>query len=562
MVNWKSKRLGDGLLLANGAVLLILINLLSSFYFFRIDLTEEKRYTIKEPTRQLLRQLEEDVFVEVYLQGELNAGFTRLQRSIREILDEFRIYSDNKVQFTFTDPAAARSAQAQGEFARELASKGIQMLPVVEMSNGQRVEKIVFPGALITYGGLEAGVMLFKGNRAQNAQEVLNQSIEGLEYELANAIFKLSNQDRKSVALLTGHGELDSVWTASLRAALEEVYDVAEVDLAKTKDIQGYDLALLAKPRQRFSPQDKFKLDQYLMKGGRLLLFLDKMDAHMDSASSDNYFAFPFETGLEDMLFKYGVRINPDLVQDLVSAKYPVITGQAGNQPQLMQMDWPFFPLVSGYADHVSTRNLDLTLTRFVSSLDTVKATGVSKTPLMFTSRGSRILSAPVKVGVNDLRKQMDPAQFTAGPVPVAYLLEGTFTSVFKNRFLPDSAATTGFQDTSVPTKMVVVADGDFVRNDVNPRNGQVQQLGFDPFSNYTFANQDLVLNLIAYLTDENGLIGARNKELKIRPLDKQTLANERLYWQLVNLVLPLVVLVAFGIALAYLRKRKYARFS
>lgn len=554
--------MGDGLLLANGMVLLMLLNLLSTFYFFRLDLTDEKRYTIKAPTRQLLQQLEEEVLIEVYLEGELNAGFTRLQKSIREILEEFRIYSGNKVQFAFTDPTSARSAQAQSEFARELAAKGIQMLPVVEMSNGQRVEKIVFPGALISYGGNETGVMLFKGNRAQNAQEVLNQSIEGLEYELATAIFKLSNEERKSIALLTGHGEIDSVWTASLRAALEEVHDVSEVNLTQVTDLGGYDLALLAKPTQRFSPQDKFKLDQYLMKGGRLLLFLDKMDASMDSASSDNYFAFPFETGLDDQLFKYGVRVNPDLVQDLVSAKYPVITGQVGNQPQLMQMDWPFFPLVNGYADHVATRNLDLTLTRFVSSLDTVKAVGVKKTPLMFTSRGTRVMSAPVKVSVNDLRKNMDPAQFAAGPVPVAYLLEGSFTSLFKNRFLPDSTDAKDFRETSVPTKIVVVADGDFVRNDVNPRNGQVQQLGFDPFTNYTFANQDVVLNLVAYLTDEDGLIRARNKEVKIRPLDKQKLSDDRLYWQLINLVLPLVALVAFGIGRAYVRKLKYARFS
>jgi ABC-2 type transport system permease protein len=559
MVNWRSKKLGDLLWLANGLVLIVLINLLSSFYFFRIDLTEERRYTIKEPSRQMLAQLEDQVYVEVFLEGDLNAGFTRLQKSIREILDEFRIYSDNKVQFTFTNPRAASGEKAQGEFARDLAAKGIQVLPVVEMKDGERVEKIVFPGALVSYGGREEGVMLFKGNRAENAQEVLNQSIEGIEFELANAIYKLTNDDRKSIAWLTGHGELDSVWTASWRGALQHLYDVQSVDLREAEDLNGYEMAIIAKPIRSFSELDKYKLDQYVMGGGKLLLFLDRMDAHMDSASRNDYFAFPYETGLEDQLFRYGVRINPDLVQDLVAAKYPIVTGMVGNQPQLMQIDWPFFPLLTG-RDHVTTRNLDMSISRFTSSMDTVKAVGVTKTPLLFTSGRSRKIVAPVKVGVNDLRELTEDS-FSQPAVPVAYLLEGTFTSVYKNRFLPEGASKDTFIEQSKPSKIIVVSDGDLVRNDVNPRNGQVQQLGLDLFSNYTFANQDLVMNFVNYLADENGLINARNKEVKIRPLDKVKV-KEKFYWQFINLVLPLALLIGFGLVRAYLRRRTYANFK
>lgn len=559
MVNLSSKKLGDLLLLANGVVVIILLNLLSSFNFFRIDLTEEKRYTIKQPTREMLAALEDDVYVEVFLEGDLNAGFTRLQKSIREVLDEFRIYSHNKVQFTFTNPTAAAGQKAQTEFARDLAAKGIQVLPVVEMKDGERIEKIVFPGAIVSYGGLEEGVMLFKGNRAENAQEVLNQSIEGLEFELANAIYKLSNENRKSIAWLTGHGELDSVWTASWRMALENLYDVSTVDLTDANDLSQFDVAIMAKPTRHFSEIEKYQLDQYIMNGGKLLLFLDRMDAHMDSASRNDYFAFPLETGLEDQLFKYGVRVNPDLLQDLVSAKYPIVTGQVGNQPQIMQIDWPFFPLVNG-RDHVTTRNLDMAQARFASSIDTVKAVGVRKTPLLFTSGRSRKITAPVKIGVNDLR-QLTPESFNEPAIPVAYLLEGTFMSLYKNRFLPETVSKDGFVDQSKPTRIIVVTDGDFVRNDVNPRNGQVQQLGLDPFTNYTFANQDFVMNFVNYLADENGLINARNKEVKIRPLDRAKI-KDKFYWQFINLVLPLVVLIAFGLVRAWLRKRAYANFS
>lgn len=562
MVNWQSKKLGDVLGLCNVLALLVLLNLMSSFYFFRIDLTEEKRYTIKAPTKEMLGRLDDEVYVEVFLAGDLNAGFTRLQKSVREILEEFRVYSGNRVRFTFTNPTAALSQQAQAEFARDLAARGVQMLPVIENRDGERIEKMVFPGAIVSYDGMETGVMLFKGNRAQNSQEVLNQSVEGLEYELASAIARLSSEERKSVTLLTGHGELDSLQIGSLRAALDEMYDVARVDISAVRQLPQTDVTILAKPVFTFSESDKLKLDQYLMRGGRLLLFIDRLDARMDSASRPDYFAFAYETGLEDQLFRYGIRVNPNLVQDAVAAKYPVVTGQVGNQPQIMQMDWPFFPLANGNPDHIITRNLDRSLARFASAIDTVKAVGVKKTPLLFTSPYARSITAPVKVSVNDLRGKLDPSQFNAGPLPLAWLLEGTFTSLYRNRFLPAGAVEVDFLEQSVATKIMVVADGDFVKNDVNPRNGQVQQLGLDPFSGYTFANQDVVLNMVSYLADDGGLINTRSKEVKIRPLDRQKIRESKMYWQMLNIGLPLVALVVFGLVRAWYRRQKYARFA
>lgn len=556
-----SKKTGDLLFLANGIAFVILLNAIVSFYFFRIDLTEEKRYTIKPQTRELLKNLDDEVFVEVFLEGDLNAGFKRFQKSVRETLEEFRIYSNNKVKFIFTDPAQAQGQKARNEFMKDLASKGIQPTNVIENQNGQRVEKFVFPGALVSYGGFEEGVMLLKGSTAPTAQERLNESIEGTEFELANAIYKLSNSKRKRIGLLQGHDELDSLQIASLNNALLEQYDVFKVDLSKKQKVENYNLLIVAKPKSAFSAADKYKLDQYLMHGGKLMFMVDRLEANMDSASRDDYFAFPYNLNLDDQLFKYGVRINPDLVEDRVCAKYPIVTGRVGNRPQMMQLDWPFFPLVNQYAEHPITRNMDAVVTKFISTIDTVKAVGVKKTPLLFSSQYSRKVTAPVKVGVNDLRQQMKEGAFNDGKKALAYLLEGKFTSLYKNRYAPEGVDTTGFAETSVPSKIIVIADGDIARNDVNPRDAKPQTLGFDPFANYTFANQDLLLNMVAYLVDENGLIHVRNKEVKIRPLDKEKIRNEKTFWQLVNLVLPIVVLVGFGVTRSYLRKMKYARF-
>lgn len=561
MVGLNTKRTGDLLLLANGLVLLVLINLLASNYFFRLDLTEEKRFSIKQPTKQMLKQLEDNVYVEVYLDGELNASFRRLQKSIRETLEEFRIYSDNKVQFVFTDPSTAMSQKARNEFMQDLMNKGIVPTNVVDPKDGQVTERIIFPGALISYGGFETGVNLLKGNKALTAEEKINQSIESIEYELANVINNMANADRKRIGFTTGHGELDSLEIASFNNALLESYSVVRVDLKKKKSLDRYDALIVAKPTREFSQSEKYKLDQYIMQGGKVLFLLDKLEATMDSASQENYFAFPYNTNLDDQLFKYGVRLNLDLVQDRLAAKYPVVTGEVESKAQMQFMDWPFFPLVNRYANHAITRNLDAVVTRFISTLDTVKAEGVTKTPLLFTSQYSRKIAAPVAININDIRKNLKAEDYTLSYLPVGYLLEGKFTSVFKNRFLPDDADKNLFKDQSASTKLIVFADGDLARNDINPRTGQPQQLGYDQFARYTFANQELLMNAVNYLVNGDGLIAARNKEVKIRPLDKEKIRTERTKWQVINLVVPVTILILYGIVRSLIRKRKYASF-
>lgn len=546
--------------LANAVAFLVLINLIAANNFFRIDLTEEKRFTVKPATRDMLASLDDNVYVEVYLEGELNAGFRRFQRSIRETLEEFRIYSNNKVNYTFIDPATAMSKQAQNEFIRALGEKGITATNVVERVDGETSARLIFPGALVSYGGFETGVMLLKGNDAQSPEEEINQSIEGVEFELANAIYKLFNTDRKRVGLLTGHGELDSLDIAAFNNALLEQYDVRKVNLSRRSDLDTYNAVVVIKPRTAFSEADKYKLDQFVMRGGKLVFLLDRSNASMDNVSDENSLAIPLDLNLDDMLFRYGVRMNHDLIQDRNSSLYPIVTGESGGKPRMQMLEWPFFPLVNHFADHPVTRNLDAVLTRFVSSIDTVKAEGVRKTPLLMTSEYSRVVATPSNISVNELLTKVSPEEFRAGSRTVGYLLEGKFTSLFRNRFAPEGLTSGPSMEFSENAAIVVIADGDIARNEINSRTGQAQPLGFDPFSNYTFANQDLLMNIMAYLTDEDGLITVRSKEVKIRPLDRQRISSEKVKWQVINLVLPVVAVVLLGVFRAWYRKRKFAR--
>lgn len=562
MVISKSKKFGDILILANSLVLLVLLNLLASHYFFRIDLTEEKRFSIKPQTKEMLAALDDKVYVEVYLEGELNASFRRFQKAIRETLEEFRIYSNNRIEYTFIDPSTAMSDKARNEFMQELAQKGIIPTNVVDPKDGQVTEKIIFPGLLVSYGGFEKGVTLLKGNKALTSEEQINQSIEGIEYELANTIYTLVNTDRKRIGFVTGHGELDSLDIASFNNSLLELYDVFKVDLNKKGlSLAKYDALIIAKPTEPYSIAEKFYLDQYIMGGGNVLFLLDKLEASMDSASIEGYVAFPYQTNLDDQLFKYGVRINQDLIQDRNAGMYPVVTGETGGKPQIQLLPWPFFPLLNQYADNPITRNLDAVIAKFVSSIDTVKADGIKKIPVLFSSQYSRKLAAPVAVSINDIRKNVKDENFSSSYIPVGYLLEGKFTSLFKNRFLPDGVDKTSVKEMGDVAKLIVFADGDLARNDVNPRNRQPQQLGFDPFTRYTFANEQLLMNAVAYLVNNSGLIAARNKEVKIRPLNKEKVKAEKTKWQIINLLLPVIFILGYGIVRAMLRKRKYSRF-
>ncbi len=562
MVKWEQRRTRDVLLLFNGLMLAIVMSQLASLNFFRIDLTEEKRYSIKAPTVALLKNLEDDVYIDVFLEGDLNAEFRRLRKAIRETLEEFRVYSGDKLHYQFSDPLAAAGENAQKEFMTDLVSRGIKPLNIIDTKDGRRTEKIVFPGAIISFGGMQTSVMLLK-DQVGGSQQDLNRAIEGLEFELANAIYQLTISNRKRIGIVTGHGELDSLEVASLREGLLPLYDVdLKATLRRRLDAADYEVLVIAKPQIPLSELEKYFLDQYVMSGGKLVMMIDALRAEMDSVALGDYYAFPYTLGMEDLLFQYGVRINQDFVQDLISLRYPVVTGVLNGKPQITPIEWPFFPLANHYAEHPVTRNLDATAFRFVSSMDTVKAKGIRKTPLIFSSAYTRRVHPPLKINVNDLRKEIIPENFRTGAIPLAYLLEGRFNSLYANRFLPEGVDSTGNKITGAPTRMIVVADGDLARNEVNRRTGQPFELGFDAVTNHTFANRELLLNMMAFLTDDSGLIMARTKEVLGRPLDKEKVRDSRATWQIVNLVLPLFLLAIVGVGKTYIRHRRFGRFA
>ncbi len=555
----ESKRLTIALEIAIAISIAILVNSLGAFFFIRLDLTEENRYSISPATKELLENIEDDIYIEAYLEGELPAAFKRMRGALEETLTEFSIYSDGKIQFQFINPDQAVSQKSRNQFIMSLARKGIQPTDVFLTEEGKRIQKRIMPGVAISYGSAEKGVQLFKGNKAASPEERLNQSIEGIEYELANAIQNIIGVNLPSLGIIRGHNELDSANFISLHQALDKRYLLKIIDLTTVDKIPAVDAILLAKPTTRFSSTDKYKLDQYLMNGGTGLFLLDKVAVNMDSANVGT-FSFPYDLDLDDQLFTYGVRINNDLIQDFVSGTYPIVVGNEGEQAKIQLLQWPYFPVVNEYTKHSTVRNLDATLTRFASSIDTVKAVGVKKILLFSSSPYSRKLMSPTLVDLNLMQQALDPTKFTTKNIPMGYLLEGNFTSFFKNKFLPDGQSNPNFKPQG-DTKLIIISDGDLARNDLDPKTGQPLPLGYDPFTNQTFANQDLILNFLTYLTRGNGLITARSKQVLIRPLDKVKLKNGKLTWQLINLALPIVLLILFGIAYNWVRRRKYTRF-
>ena len=560
MVNFlHSKFWGDLLLLLNGVALVLLLNVISARSFFRIDLTSEKRFSISTATKDMLTDLDDVVTVEIYLEGDLPAGFRRMKRSIREVLDQFAAYSGGNVRFRFIDPYSIGNTDAVNNLIREIALKGVQPTDVFLTEGGERIQKRLLPGAVVSYGGGEQGVLLFKGNKAAPPEERLNQSIEGIEFELATAIYNLTRIERKAIGILSGHGELAGRSIADLRSSLSGDYIVSEVRATET-DLSDLDLLMVIKPQQSFTESEKFTIDQFLMKGGSLIYLIDKVGVDMDSVGTGT-FSFPIDLNLQDQLFKYGVRINATLVQDIITGVTPIVTGNMGDQPQVQVLPWPYYPIINNFSDHIVTRNSDAVLLRFVNTIDTVRAPGVEKTPLLFTSGYSRSLAAPVRIALEDLREELPPEAFDKQNLPVAYLLEGTFRSLYANRMLPTEIAGTPVLAESPETKILVVSDGDIARNDINQNTGQALPLGFDPYSQETFGNLDFLRNSISYLLEDDGLINARSKQVAIRPLDKFRVEEERTKWQLINLILPVILVVIYGFGRYYLRKKKYTGF-
>lgn len=545
----------------------IFLNILGSAFFTHIDLTEEKRFTLAEPTLQMLQALnstENVAYVEVLLEGEFPAGFKRLQRSVEELLDDFRSQSGGKIEYTFTDPNQGTTETVNAR-RNELREQGVVPTNLRIQETDGTSEKFIYPYARISYKSRTAWVDLLDEDAPGNTpDEQLNHSISKLEYQFANAIHRLQIGTREIVAFTHGHGELNEYERADLVKNLRAYYEVGTFTLDSASVIpQNVKVLIVAKPKAPFSDRDKFLLDQYVMNGGKVIWLIDRLNVELDSMrSTGNYVARDYNLDLDGMLFKYGARVNPDLVLDMQSSRIPMVIDPSGNQELFV---WPYFPIVFPNIDHPMVKSLDGVNMFFPSSIDTIKTkTDVKKTILLTTSENGRMQPNITRLNFEILRYDLDPAQFKKPNIPLAVLLEGEFPSFFENKVTEDMKATLAqinqeFKPVSVPTKMLVVSDGDIARNSVDPATGSPRPLGENRYERYIFANKDFLLNAIEYMRDESGIIEARSKEVKLRLLNTQRAKDESGLWQLLNIGLPLLILALFGLVYNLVRSWRFS---
>lgn len=558
-------------------MILVLINLISSMLFTRFDLTSEKRYTLSPSTTEILKDLDDIVFFKVYLEGEFPAGFKRLQKETKELLDEFRAHNKN-IQYEFINPSANENIKERNDTYQLLVEQGLQPTNLQVKTKSGLDQQVIFPGAIVSYRNSQVAVELLEAQMNVPPEAVLNNSIQNLEFKFTNAIRKISRKKKPAIAFIQGHGELDEKETFDIANTLAEDYIVDRliinekinalvkrtlVDSATNeyKVFPKYAAIVIAKPDSVFSGKDKFIIDQYIMYGGKVLWLIDPVFVSMDSIQrQETTVAVQNKTGLQDQLFTYGARLNENLVMDLVAMSIPLRTGQIGNQPQISFFPWYYFPLVTPFEKHPIVKNLNTIKTQFVSSIDTIKSVAVKKTILLKTSPYSRVVPIPAMVSLAITREEPNERFYHDPPQTIAVLLEGVFQSDFRNRIPPSlsQAKEIGFRDRSQPTSMIIISDGDIIRNQFHIPNGYPLPLGYDQFTRETFGNKNFILNALNYLTDGSELISIRSRELKLRLLDKTKVNNSKIFWQVFNLLTPVVLVMLIGLILIWLRKRKY----
>lgn len=561
-----------------GVVIIILINVIGYTVFTRFDLTAEKRYTLSDQTKEMLRNLDDIVFFQVYLEGEFPAGFKRLRRETKEMLDQFRAYSD-LVEYEFVNPSESDDPQERNAVYQRLVERGLNPTDLQVKTNEGSSQQIIFPGAVVSHKGIEIPLELLISQMGVPPEEVLNNSIQNLEFNLASAIRKLAVNVRPKVAFIEGHGELELLETADIIGALQEYYSVErirldgklnslttreETDEQKITVRNKFDAIIIAKPDSAFSEKDKFIIDQFVMRGGSVLWLIDPVFASMDSIQfSDATVGIINDINLNDQLFQYGVRLNTNLVMDLNALPIPLKTGEMGGSPQIEFFPWFYFPVLNPVLDHPIVKNLNAIKTEFVGSIDTIDVPGIRKTILLTSSQYSRVVNTPVLISLEILTKEPDKRLYNVPYIPVTVLLEGNFESLFNNRVPPEirESEEIAFIPYGKPSKMIVVADGDIIKNQIRTANGgqMPYPLGYDRYTGQTFGNKEFILNAMNYLVDENSLISIRSRELKLRLLDRTKISEDRVFWQVLNTVAPVIVILLLGIVMFMARKRKFA---
>lgn len=560
-----------------GLVIIIFLNVIGYFFFARIDLTQEKRYTLSESSKKLMSNLEDIVFIRCYLEGDIPSEYKKLRNETKEMLDQFRAYNPD-IEYEFVDPNGFENAKDKNEFYQRLFEKGFSPLLTTSTNNNSQVQQYIFPYLEITYKGRTTIVPLISSKNGFSSDGIVNASIENLEYNLYTAIRSVATQQRGKVAFLYGHGEwqVENIWdfisslneyytvdsisiNEKLNALTERVYDSVNPNLVKIKN--KFDCLVIAKPTSIFSYKDLYLIDQYIMHGGKVLWLVDPLLVSMDSLQTQaNTFAISNFTGVDDILFRYGVKLNTNLVTDMQCAKIPIVTGQyQNNTPQMTYYPWNFFPEISPNSNHIISDKISPVKMEFASSIDTTNSPA-KKTVLLSSSNRTRILNSPVNVSLQMLKQKQDASLFNSGAKDVAILLEGEFSSAFKNRLTPEMELNSqmAYKDFSDTTAMIVIADGDVVRNDF--MNGQLLPLGYDKYTRKMYGNKEFLVNCVNYLCGDEDLIPLRSREVIMRNLDLAKVEREKTAWQIVNVALPIVVIVLFGVLLAVLRKKTFTK--
>jgi gliding-associated putative ABC transporter substrate-binding component GldG len=531
---------------------LILINFVGSKLYKRFDLTEDHRYTLSKTTLNIVENVQENILIKIYLEGDFPAEFKRLQVETKLHLEELKAINKN-IQFKFVNPT---------DIAEDLIESGLEPSRLQVQENGKLSEIIIFPWAVVQYKNKSETIPLLKDIFSNSQDEQLESSIQNLEYAFTNAIHKLTSKKEKKIAIIKGNGELDDIYIADFLRKISEYYRLAPFTLdsvakqpQKTlKELSEFDLIIISKPTEQFSEEEKYTLDQFSMNGGKSIWLIDNVQAELDSLMlTGESLAYPRDLNLTDLFFNYGVRINYDLINDVYSSKIPLATGNVGNKTQFNSFVWKYFPLVNSKNNHAITNNIEAVNLRFSNSIDTLK-NNIQKTILLQSSPLSKAIGAPAIISLKSIAEKTNPAEYSNGNIPIGVLLEGNFKSAYTGRTKPFKINNS--KDKSIVTKMIVIADGDIIANEIS--KGQPLELGVDKWTNQRFGNKEFLLNCVNYLLDDNGLINIRSKTIKINFLDKEKVFNEARKWQLLNILFPLILLGIFGFSFNYYRKKKY----
>lgn len=557
-------------------LVLFVINYIGTIIHGRIDLTKEKRYTLSTATKKLLASLDEPVQVDVFLKGDFPAGFKKLAGSTEDFLQLLKDHNGSKILYQFIAPTDEMpNGKPWGDTLVKMGAVPINLSVVKKAGESNN---IIFPVAVLRYKGKEMLVNLYPGANNNISQNEINSAEALLEYQFAKSLDKLTAGKKPAIAYATGNGEPVDYRVMDLEQSLTRDFRFGPIDITTRPIPSEADVLMIVKPTKGFTEDVKLKLDQYVMRGGKLLLFIDNLIAEQDSLqgkAKGETIAYDRDLNLTDQLFRYGVRINTDLVMDLQCDLIPIVVGGTMENPQMEFLHWNYFPFLVAPDSKVS-KNIGYVAGRFVNSIDTIEVAGIKKTPLLVSSPNSRIISTPALISLNENKNVPQDIKFNRNAIPAAVLLEGKFTSLFRNKLgknLLDSlaAANQPFQSTSTESKMIVVADGDIVLNDVLPDSGPIP-MGWNKYT-YTeylkesqyakaflpVANRDFLLNCVEYLVNNPEISQTRNKDIVLRLLDGTKVNEQKSTWQFVNIALPILLVIFFGWIYQQIRKRKYA---